>query len=271
MNPGFSRVWLIEIALCFAPLCFGQSALPNPADLLKDARSRQEKMDAIRENYTFHRIVTTDELDDRGAVTKSTSEEHEVFFVNGHRIARLVKKNGTPLDAAAEKKEQERIRKRVEECLKQAPPPRRGAGTIAEILAVVKISNPRRLTLNGRSTLAYDFTGDPAAHGHDMEQNAMKKTSGTLWFDEVDHQVARLEVLFYDNFRIAGGLLANVQKGTSISLEQSPVGDGLWMQTASEQHVGVRVAFKKYRENEHARNFDFKKFDVTTQQQIVQH
>ncbi len=136
------------------------------------------------------------------------------------------------------------------------------------ILTVAKVSNPRRTTLKGRTALAYDFAGDPAAHGRNMEENALKKTAGTIWFDDADRQVARVEIHFFDNFRIAGGLLANVQKGTSIELEQSPVGDGLWMQTSMEQHVGVRVAFVNTRENEHVTNFDFKKFDVAMHQEI---
>jgi hypothetical protein len=56
-------------------------------------------------------------------------------------------------------------------------------GEISAILAVVKISHPRRVTLNGRATPAYNFTGDPAAHARGMEQSAAKMLSGALWFD----------------------------------------------------------------------------------------
>jgi esterase/lipase len=133
---------------------------------------------------------------------------------------------------------------------------------------MAKISNPRRISFHERDTLAFDFVGDPSAHGHGMEQNAAKKMAGTVWIDEADRQVARLEVTFYDNFRIGGGLLGSVQKGSTIEVQQSPIGDGLWMQTASEQHVAARIAVKSVRQNVHVKAFDFKKFDVDVFQRI---
>lgn len=232
-------------------------------------RAHQQKLDDIRENYTFHQIVKTDEPDASGAIKKTTSEEREVFFVNGHRIGRLVKKDGKLLAPADEQKEQDRIKKLAGQRSKQ---PRGQAGSrgglIGMILTEAKVSNPRRTTLKGRAPLAYDFAGDPAAHARNLEENALKKTAGTIWFDEEDRQVARVEIHFFDNFRIAGGLLASVRKGTSIEAEQSPVGEGLSMQTSLVQHVGARLAYVNTREDEHVTNFDFKKFDVGMHQEI---
>ncbi len=101
-----------------------------------------------------------------------------------------------------------------------------------------------------------------------MEQGAAKKMSGTIWFDETDHQLARLEVRFDENFHIGGGLLASVQKGTAMEFEQSPVGDGLWMQTSSAQHLDARVVMTKLREDIHVRNFDFKKFNTDAVEKV---
>jgi hypothetical protein len=85
---------------------------------------------------------------------------------------------------------------------------------------------------------------------------------GTMWFDEADRQVARLEVRFYENFRVGLGLLANVQNGSMLEVEQSPIGEGLWMQTSSDEHVDARIVVKNYRVNVHVKNVDFKKFSV---------
>lgn len=245
-----------------ASLAFAQSPFPDPATLLKEAQANQTKMEQIRENYTFHRTLTEEDLDDKGAVTKTTTQEREIFFVNGHRIGRLVKKDGVTLQGKEEKNEQARVTKLIETSMK-APPPRRGApgGMIGQILPMARISNPRRIAFHGRGTLAYDFTGDPDAKGKSTNENAAKKMAGTLYFDEADHQLARMEVRFYDNFRI-GGFLASVQKGTMIQMERSPIGDGLWMETSREEHVDARIVVKKFRQNTHARDFDFKKFNV---------
>jgi len=252
-----------------ACLARAQAPFPEPAALLKETQANQQKMEAIRENYTFHRILTEEDLDDKGAVVKTTTQEREIFFVNGHRIGRLVKRNGVALEGKDEKNEQARVKKLVESSMK-SPPQRRGApgGMIGQILPMATISNPRRITFHGRSTLAYDFTGDPQAKGKDTSEKAAKKMAGMLYFDEADHQVARMEVHFFDTFRV-GGFLASVQKGTMMEFERSPIGDGLWMETSRDEHLDARIAVKKFRENTRARDFDFKKFNVEAVEQTV--
>jgi hypothetical protein len=233
----------------------------------------QHKTDSIRENYTFHEIVRTETLDGNGTVKETKTEESEVFFVNGHRIIRLVKRDGVELNAHEQEREQERVKKEIEGYVKTAHGTERGRGggrarIISQILAVAKTSNPRRVSFRGRDTLVFDFEGDPKAKASGMDQSAAKKLAGTVWIDDADRQVARLEVHFYDNFHIGGGLLASVQKGTSMNVDQSPLGEGLWMQVGSEDHLAARVVVKNLRMNLHIQDFDFKKFDIGTAQKI---
>jgi hypothetical protein len=225
-------------------------------------------MEQIRENYTFHRTLTEEDLDDKGGVTKTTTQEREIFFVNGHRIGRLVKKDGAILQGKEEKNEQARVKKLVETSMK-APPARRGTpgGMIGQILPMARVSNPRRITFHGRSTLAYDFTGDRDAKGKSTNENAAKKMAGTLYFDEADHQVARMQARFDDNFHVGGGIFASVQKGSTMEVEQALIGDGLWMQTSSAEHLDARVVVKKFREDINIKDFEFKKFNTGVIQQ----
>jgi hypothetical protein len=270
---------LFRISLAIVSLAAGQ-AVPVPAAsapipdlpaLFKEIEANQNKMDEVRENFTFHRIRRTDDLDKNGAVIKTTTQEREIFFVNGHQIGRLVKRDGVALSAPEEKSEQARVKRLIETNMKIAPTARQrggGTGLISQVLAVTKVSNPRRLSLNGRDTLAFDFAGDPNARAHDTGQSAAKKMAGTIWIDEADRQVARLEVRLDDNFHLAGGLLASIQKGTTMQVEQAPVGQGLWLQTTNESHVAARLVVKSFRQNLHVRDFDFRRFDVGVLQQI---
>jgi hypothetical protein len=257
------------LIVCGAPFASAQQ-MPDLPTLLKDVAAHQRQLDQIRENYTYHRIRQVDDLDKNGAVTKTEIIEREVFFVNGRQIGRVVKRNGVPISASEEKAEQERIQKLVERIAKLPDAAGSGGrvGLIAEILKVVNVSNPRRVQINGRATLAFDFAGDRHAAAHGMEQNAEKKSAGTVWIDEADRQVARLEVRLDDSFHVGGGLLGSLQKGTRIDIEQSPIGDGLWMETANEQHVEARLVVKRYRQNVHIKDVDFKRFDVESLQKI---
>ena len=247
--------------------------IPDPAALLQEVQAHQSRVDELRENYTFHEITRTETLDGSGAGKTTTTEEHEVFFVNRRRILRLVKRDGVELTTREREKEQLRVKNEIEAATKGNGGYGRGrggarAGLVREILAVAKTSSPRRVVLRGRPSLVFDFAGDPKATAQTREQSVAKKVTGTVWIDEADKQVARLEVRFYDNFRIAGGLVASVQKGTSVEIDQSPLGEGLWMQTGSEQHLAARLLIKSYHQNVHVEDFDFRKFDIGTAQKI---
>lgn len=263
---------LFPFALVAASFLCAEQPIPDAAALLKEVKAHQSKMDQVRENYTFHRLITTQELDPKGAVKKTTVEEREVFFVNGHQIARTIKREGKPLSDSDEQKEQERTRKLTVEATKKPSAYGNGGGVnlVSIILAEAEVSNPRRLDFHGRPTLAFDFKGNPKAEAHTMQEKGARKVAGTVWIDEADRQVARLEVEVYENFKIGGGLLANIQPGTVIKIEQSPIGEGLWMQTSNERHMNLRVVIKSVREDVKIRNFDFKRFNVDSVQQVGQ-
>ena len=88
---------MTQAILTLTSLFLAQAQIPEPATLVKEIEAHQRRVDEVRENYTFHENTLTDELDPKGAVKRIDSEEREVFFVNGYRIARLVKKNGREL------------------------------------------------------------------------------------------------------------------------------------------------------------------------------
>lgn len=272
MTPSLARLHF-AFAFLLAATLVGQ--VPDPAALLREVKANQARLETIRENYTYHEIIRIDDLDARGVVKGTETNEYEAFFVRGRRVRRLVKKNGVELNPRAADAEQKRIQKEVEADMKGPPGPRPGRGggggrvaVVSEILSLAKTSNPRRVSLRGRDTLAFDFAGDREASTHGMEQNAAKKLAGTVWIDEADKQVARLEVEFYEDFHLVGGLLASIQKGTRMTVDQSPIGDGLWMQTGSENHLAARLVLSHYRQNVHIEDFDFRKFDIGTVQNI---
>jgi hypothetical protein len=85
--------------------------------------------------------------------------------------------------------------------------------------------------------------------------------------DEADRQVAHLEVNFNDNFRVAGGLLASIQKGSNFRFDQALVSDGLWLPTGGEGTMQARLLMvKNVRQHFVEHDFDYKRFRVETQQ-----
>jgi hypothetical protein len=243
--------------------------LPDPRKLMQEVHEHQKLVDKVRENYTYGSMQTTQDLDAKGNVTKTETTENEDFFVNGHAIERIVKKNGQRLNEHEAQKETERVTKLVEKAEKlPSDQPLEGQQiSISRVLAIMDVSSPRREAFHGRPAIVFDFVGRKDAKAHGLAEEASKKLKGTIWIDEVDRQVARLEVTFDDNFHVAGGLLANVQKGSNFSFDQAPVDGGLWLPTGGEGMVSARVLLvKNMRQHFTERVYDYKRFKVETQQ-----
>ena len=243
--------------------------LPDIRQLMTEVQTHQKQLEKVRENYTYSSLQTTQDIDQNGKVTKTETVEGEDFFVNGHIVERQVKKNGQPLTGHDLDKETEHVTKLVEKAEKTPPdqPLEGQIVSVSRILEIMDVRNPRREPYRGRPTILFDFVGRKDAKTHGLAEDASKKLQGTIWIDEADRQVAHLEVSFDDNFRIAGGLFASIQKGSSFRFDQAPVNEGLWLPTGAEASMQARLLMvKNLHQHFTERDYGYKRFSVETQQ-----
>lgn len=244
-------------------------ALPAITQLIREVREHQKQLDKARENYTYTAVLTTEDLGANGQVTKTENSEYEEFFVNGHQIGRLVKKDGKPLDDQEQQKETERVTKLVEKAEKpDREKPKEGQEiSLSHILEVADVRNPRRESYRGRSTIVFDFAGRRDLKAHGLSEDLSKKLQGTVWIDEADREVAHLEVSFSDNFHVAGGLAVSVQRGSSFRFDQELVNGEVWLPTGGEGTIQARILLVKgIHQRGTERDYDYKRFRVETQQ-----
>jgi len=262
----------------------GNAPLPAIPQLMREVQEHQKQLEKVRETYTYSSAQTVEDLDAGGRVTKTETEEHEDFYVNGHPIQRTVKKNGQALSEQEEQKETERVTKLVEKAEKTPPeePLEGPAIKVSRLLEIMDAQNPRRENYRGRATILFDFVGRRDAKTHGLAEDMSKKLAGTIWVDEADRQVARMEVTFNDNFRLMGGLVASIEKGSSFHFDQAivshpndkdpslgapDVNGEIWLPTGGEGTMEARVLLvKNYRRRFKERDYDFKRFRVETQQ-----
>jgi hypothetical protein len=263
---------LLVLLVCLSPAAFGASepaALPDAATMLREVEAHQKQLDKVRENYTFRSVTTTRQLDSSGNTKKVETEEHEVFFVNGHRVQKLVRKDGKDLSPDQARKEQDRVNKEV---LKITQPgyrdPDKDEITVSRLLQIVVFSRPRRVQLNGRDTIAFDFAGDPHAKTHGRDEEALKKVSGTIWVDEADREVSRMSATLDENYHVGFGLLASVAKGSNMVFDQALIRNEAWLPTAVALHLQARAFLVAGFRAEIEIRFDqYKKFQTDAVQQ----
>lgn len=245
------------------------AALPDIRQLMREVQEHQKLLDRIRENYTYTSYQIVQDIDENGQVKKTQSSEFNDFFVNGHVIERKVKADDKALDAHDEQKETDRVTKLVQKAEK-TPRDQSIEGpsiSISRVLEIMDVRNERRELYRGDPTIVFDFVGRKDAKTHGMAEDASKKLQGTIWINEADRQVAHLEVSFDDNFRLVGGILATVQKGSSFRFDQSKVNGEIWLPTGAEGTVQARLLLlKKLRQHFKERDYDYERFKVDTQQ-----
>jgi hypothetical protein len=262
---------LVSLA-CVAPSTVGASdpaALPDAATMLREVEAHQKQLDKVREDYTFRAVQTTRQLDSSGNTKKVETEEHEVFFVNGERVQKLVRKDGKDLTPDQARKEQDRVNKEV---LKISKPgysnPDKDEITVSRLLQIVTFSRPRRVGLNGRDTIAFDFAGDPHAKTHGRGEDALKKVSGTIWIDEADREVSRMSATLDENYHVGFGLLASVAKGSNMVFDQALIRNEAWLPTAIALHLQARALLVAgFRADIDIRFDQYQKFQTDAEQQ----
>jgi len=246
------------------------TAIPDAGTMLREVEAHQKQLDKIRENYTFRAVQSTRQLDSSGNTKKVETEEHEVFFVNGHRVEKLVRKDGKDLTPDQARKEQDRVNKEV---VKISQPGYRDNTekddiTVARLLQIVSFSRPRRVSLNGRDTIAFDFAGDEHAKTHGRDEDALKKVSGTVWIDEVDREVSRMSATLDENYHVGFGLLASVAKGSNLVFDQALIRNEAWLPTAITLHLQARAFLVAgIRADVNIRFDQYKKFQTDAEQQ----
>ncbi|HVN09075.1 MAG TPA: hypothetical protein VMV61_08895 [Patescibacteria group bacterium] len=256
-----------------------QAKLPDLKQLFEQIDKNQKAIDKLKENYAGSRIEEQTEYSGDGSVKRHETSEYTFFYLLGHEVSTLVKKDGKPLSEADQQKENDRARKRVEEI--QASAAKKAAREekareegkkekeddddvgIDSFLRACQFINPRRERFRGQDVLVFDFEGNPEFKPHKLAEKIVQKLAGVIWIDEKALDVVRLEAYFTSDARIAGGLLVNLQRGTGFVFEQAFLNDEVWLPTYEEANIGARVLLVKgFRATEVTRYFDYKRFRV---------
>ena len=254
--------------------------LPDIPTLLTELQTNEDKVDEILENYSFTQKSTSRELGKDGVLRDKDSETFQLSFYKGNRIRRVIEKNGQPLSEKDQADEDKNVQKRVaeieKELAKQAaktvsqnsdgtPDGEGQRVSVAEVLRASNLVNPRRERFRGREVIVFDFEPNPTFDFKNAKSflKFFGKTAGVMWIDEKDKQVARIEAVLFDSFKVGGGFLANLKKGASFALEQERVNDEIWLPSVADINLSVKVLLVKgININQNIKSYNYRKFST---------
>ncbi len=248
--------------------------LPDIAVLLTAVDKNQKQIDEIQKDYGCMKLEEDDNVNGKGEITKRTTTLYQISYIHGNEMARKIEVDGKPLSAAEEQKEDERLQKEVARYDKEAadPNPKKNDDDvgISDFLRVSRFTNPRWERFRGQDVVVFDFGPNPNYKPEKLVDKFIYDLVGTVWVDPQAEDIARLEARFDNSFKIGGGVLASLQKGSAFQFEQSRVNNEVWLPSYDEVHVGAKfLLVKTFRANVIDHYYDYQKFHVATQQKIA--
>ncbi len=218
--------------------------LPPVKELQARAIAEDRKMAETLERYVCRELYTDYELDGNGNVKKINTTERESFFVNGHEIVEAVAFHGRPLSD----KDQQAVQAAVKKAIAAAaggPPVKRSEGLFSsrEFLMLDKLTNGRRILLDGRPTLVFDAAGDPAVKTDNTTQRILATMAGTIAIDERTGMPQEVTEHGTRDLKIGGGILAYIHKDFHLHFVAAPQPDGVWLLKTFDAGGDARVGF----------------------------
>ncbi|MDE1177193.1 MAG: hypothetical protein PW789_11415 [Edaphobacter sp.] len=222
-------------------------ALPDVATLMHEVEDHQRTLEAIQKDYLYHEDARREDADGK----QIEHQEFDVFWLNGVEIHKLTRKNDRDLTADEQKKESDRIDKEIAKAKeRKQKAAQKGQETdshgyeevtVSRFLSLGSFTNPRRMTMDGRDTIVIDYTGDPKAKTHNRLEDVIRNLAGTIWVDEQDRTIARLEGHFINSYKIGAGLVMNIRKDTSFAIRQKKINNEVWLPAEITGRGAARV------------------------------
>ncbi len=236
--------------------------LPDIPALLQSLQANEDKVDELLENYSYTQRVGSRSPDDDGVLRETSSQTFQISFHKGYKMVRVVERQDKPLTASEQADEDKKVEKRVAEIERKIAKKEAKAAaqtaeqslededkriSVAELLRASNLINPRRESFRGREVIVFDFEPNPN-FDYKNTKSFLKffgKMAGVMWVDAADKQVARSEAVLVDSFKVGGGVLASLKKGASFALEQERVDDKIWLPSAEDFNLSIKLLMVK--------------------------
>ena len=263
--------------------------LPDVQQLTREVKARLRTDEQLLRQYTYRERRRDVDVTKFGKVRFGPYREFEVYpsEVPGETYKRLVSVDGVPLEPAVlarrdaehrktvlDQLEQRRLEtpaQRQKRLAKEARERREDQDVIDDVFAVYEIAIVGRELLDGRPTIVTALTPRKDARTKSNAGKFLKKIRGRAWVNEADRQVVRAELEAVQDITFGLGLLARMQRGSTISFRRTLVNNEIWMPAEAQYKVvGKTLIFRKFALESTTVFSDYRKFNVTTSEDVAE-
>jgi hypothetical protein len=249
-------------------------AAQDPREIVRRSVEIDNQNVEMARNYTFLQRQEVRVLDGSGKLKSTHTQTWDVTMLEGSPYQRLVARDDQPLSPSEQKKEEDKLRKSIEQRRKETEDQR--ARRMADSERRRKRQHEPMTELPGAfdfrligeemfasgEVYAIDATPKPGYKPKLRSASYFPKVKARLWIDKNDYHWAKVEVETLDTISF-GGFLIRLAKGGHMILDQARVNQEVWLPKSLTVRATARLALIKSVHAEFIMTFsDYKKFQV---------
>jgi len=186
-----------------------------------------------RDHYTYIERDEDRRLNSLGQVKSETVDVTRMMVVNGARFEQLLEHNGQLLKHETPAEQTARLRKDQE-----------NRAFLRDVLEAFDFRLVGEETIGGRLAYVLHATPHPGYRAHGKYAKMFSRVEGRLWVDKEDFGWIKVEGQVTQSFSL-GLILARVERGAHIVLEQTCVGEAVWVPKRIEIRATARILLLK--------------------------
>jgi hypothetical protein len=220
----------------------------DPRVIVGQSVAAAERSWLARDQYTYMERDEDRRLDSLGRIKSENVEVTRMILINGVRFGQLVEHNGQlPSTEELKRRDEELEKLRHETSEERAARLRKdqeNRSFLDELLQAFEFQLVGEEVAEGRPAYVFLATPRTGYHPHGKYGKMLSNVEGKLWVDKQDFGWIKVDGQVTQSFSM-GLFVARVQRGSHIILEQTSVGDGVWVPKRLEMRASARILFLK--------------------------
>jgi hypothetical protein len=243
----------LGLVLLFAAL-LASGAPPDVRDIVRRSAAAIEADFRAAPEFSYIDKDITQKLDSQDRALSVSSETYKITMIDGSPYRRLVARDGEPVSGQEQAREEEKLQAATERRRRESPGARQrriakfnksredDAGMMREMTRAFTFTLHGEQMVNGRQVYVLDAKPNPSYRPPNEKARALTGMEGKLWIDKQTCQWVKVvaEVIHPVSF---GLIVARLEPGTRIILEQMPVEEGIWLTKRLEVKLSARYLF----------------------------
>jgi hypothetical protein len=227
-----------------------------------------------RADYTWVGRSRERHFDSHDQVTSDRREAWEIFILDGVPFTRMLERDGKPLPAAEQRKQEQKLDKDTARLEGQTPEEkqrravdfeksrRRDRAFLLEVPDAFDLRLEGSDRIDGQDVWVISGAPKPGYRAKSRDGAALAKIRGKIWIEKAGYQWVRVEAETIETISF-GLFLARLNPGAKLVLEQTRINDELWLPKRLYMIGKGRIALvKRIAEDDEITWSDYKKFQV---------